>query len=414
MGKWQSIGKAVKGFFKRGAAREGESASRFAETMRTRPKVQSGYTAWERSTRPRATSCPTFNADVERKVSQRYYRDVRAGRTEAGPAGRKAAAERRAAQGSHASNHPNSGQNSHVAAEGGKSKTKGNTAQTNAPKDQSKPKEHYWRNHGMHAAKEFVMKHPWQLAGLVGAGVVYHNAQQDGTGVLKQLQALIFGGERDENGHLLSANGFMPTANEILSGTNQMDMGAAGSAEYNLLGAEGSRKVNLVLDGAVNEGTYLVGKGNQLIDSTGNVVGRVVNGSMDLAGKVVDGTGNILGQINGDGTVTYDQGAEAINPNGSYQGMSMQPQTRSQQLSQAMGPAELAGGIMMAMLGKGWLFKAIGGLTAFNGYQNIKQHNPQQQIVNQQSVNQGYAQQQSVPTVSYDTNEVVVNSGRSV
>ena len=56
--------------------------------------------------------------------------------------------------------------------------------------------------------------------------------------------------------------------------------------------------------------------------------------------------------------------------------------------------------------------RILAGVTAYNGYQNIRQHSQQMQ----NTVNQGYSQgggQQ--PSVTYQpSDEVVVNTGRGV
>ena len=272
-----------------------------------------------------------------------------------------------------------------------------------------------------HAMKEITMKHPWMPFLMAGGGGLalsqFLNGADDGLGVLQRLQAFLVGGQY-KDGNLVGAKGIFPTATAVYTGTEEQQRGDNfyDSTTKGVLGERRAKKVNLALDRLSNEGWYIVGQGNKLIDATGHVCGEIHDGTKDLLGKVVNGTGEVIGEMRDGKVMTYgnddgvSEGGES--QDGNYMGNSGQTPTRAQQLSQAMGPAELAGGIVATMMTRSWPIRILGGLTAFNGYQNIRQHSQQMQ----NSVNQGYSQgggQQ--PSVTYQpSDEVVVNTGRGV
>ena len=264
------------------------------------------------------------------------------------------------------------------------------------------------------AFKEFALAHPKMTLGtLLGLGALAyqnHKEQDDGLGAITRLQAILSGGQY-KDGHLVGANGLGPLLNQMFSGTVEQQQGGNfyDTIMNNGIGPNRANKVNMSIDRASNEGWYLIGQGNKLIDSTGHVCGDVINGSKDLVNKIVDGAGNIVGERNPETNelISYDT-ADGQSQDGNYMGNSGQAPTRAQQLSQALGPAELSAGIVGAMMTKSWPFRILAGLTAYNGYQNIKQHSYQAQQSQSRSAQ---------PTVSYDeqpSDEVVVNTGRGV
>lgn len=263
-----------------------------------------------------------------------------------------------------------------------------------------------------------AMKNPWMTALLGFTAFQVYAGQKDGLGMIQRLQGLLLGPQYDEKGNLRGANGLAPTVTGLYTGTEEMQQGGNfydATGKYTI-GERRFSKVNLALDRVSNEGWYIVGQGNKLIDATGHVCGEVHDGAKDLLGKVVNGTGEVIGEMRDGKVMTYgndegvSEGGESQG-NGSYMGTSGQMPTR-QQLSQAMGPAELAGGIVATMMTKSWPMRILAGVTAYNGYQNIRQHSQQMQ----NTVNQGYSQgggQQ--PSVTYQpSDEVVVNTGRGV
>ena len=263
-----------------------------------------------------------------------------------------------------------------------------------------------------------AMKNPWMTALLGFTAFQVYAGQKDGLGMIQRLQGLLLGPQYDEKGNLRGANGLAPTVTGLYTGTEEMQQGGNfydATGKYTI-GERRFSKVNLALDRVSNEGWYIVGQGNKLIDATGHVCGEVHDGAKDLLGKVVNGSGEVIGEMRDGKVMTYgnddgvSEGGES--QDGNYMGNSGQTPTRAQQLSQAMGPAELAGGIVATMMTRSWPIRILGGLTAFNGYQNIRQHSQQMQ----NSVNQGYSQgggQQ--PSVTYQpSDEVVVNTGRGV
>lgn len=265
-----------------------------------------------------------------------------------------------------------------------------------------------------HAFKEFALAHPKMTLGtLLGLGALAyqnHKEQDDGLGAITRLQAILSGGQY-KDGHLVGANGLGPLLNQMFSGTVEQQQGGNfyDTIMDNGIGPNRANKVNMSIDRASNEGWYLIGQGNKLIDSTGHVCGDVINGSKDLVNKIVDGAGNIVGERNPETNelISYDT-ADGQSQDGNYMGNSGQAPTRAQQLSQALGPAELSAGIVGAMMTRSWPFRILAGLTAYNGYQNIKQHSYQAQQSQSRSAQ---------PTVSYDeqpSDEVVVNTGRGV
>ena len=273
-----------------------------------------------------------------------------------------------------------------------------------------------------HAMKEITMKHPWMPLLMAGGGGLaisqFLNGADDGLGVLQRLQAFLLGGQY-KDGNLVGAKGIFPTATAVYTGTEEQQRGDNfyDSTAKGVLGERRAKKVNLALDSLSNEGWYIVGQGNKLIDATGHVCGEVHDGAKDLLGKVVNGSGEVIGEMRDGKVMTYgnDEGVSEGGESqggGSYMGTSGQIPTRQQQLSQAMGPAELAGGIVATMMTKSWPMRILAGVTAYNGYQNIRQHSQQMQ----NNVNQGYSQgvgQQ--PSVTYQpSDEVVVNTGRGV
>ena len=266
---------------------------------------------------------------------------------------------------------------------------------------------------------QLAMKNPWMTALLGFTAFQVYAGQKDGLGMIQRLQGLLLGPQYDEKGNLRGANGLAPTVTGLYTGTEEMQQGGNfydATGKYTI-GERRFSKVNLALDRVSNEGWYIVGQGNKLIDATGHVCGEVHDGAKDLLGKVVNGTGEVIGEMRDGKVMTYgddegvSEGGESQG-NGSYMGTSGQMPTRQQQLSQAMGPAELAGGIVATMMTKSWPIRILAGLTAYNGYQNIRQHSQQMQ----NTVNQGYSQgggQQ--PSVTYQpSDEVVVNTGRGV
>ena len=286
------------------------------------------------------------------------------------------------------------------------------------PKGPNGPKHQFAKDFAWAAGrsgKEFAMKHPGMALLLAGIGYQMYQGPKDGLGLVQRLQGIALGPQYSKDGqHQVGANGVFSILNGLCNGTTNMQSGEGlyDGIMNNGLGVQRAKKVNLAIDRISNEGWYLVGKGNKLIDSTGKVCGEVVGGTKDLIGKVVNGAGDVVGQLNpSTGQIeTYDTGASQ-SQDGSYMGTS----TRQQQLSQAMGPAELAGGIMTGLLGRSWMLKALGALTAYNGYQNMRQNTPQME----NSIRQSYGPSQSQPQerVTYEqepSNEVIVNTGRQV